>query len=147
MSNQNNNNTIHNVLMERRFRNLIQEMIEIRAQRENNLTNYMRIVGQYNEQDALNQAIEISYNAGVQEAVMKKKKLSKEEYDDVVSVRSAKKTDRDPSVTCSICQEGYKTHKIAKLPCGHEFHNTCSGKWLKKYGSDCPLCKTSVVQE
>lgn len=144
--NQNLNREIRQVFIDTRIRNFIGQVVQNGIQRENNnMTNYMRIVGRLNERDALERALNLSYNTGLQEANEKKKKLSEEEYKNKIIVRNSKKTDRDPKISCSICQEGYNTHKIAKLPCGHEFHNKCCSKWLKKYGSDCPLCKAPVV--
>ena len=50
------------------------------------------------------------------------------------------------SSRCSTCLEDFKsTHIIAKLNCGHFFHEECAVKWLSEHKSYCSLCKAHVT--
>lgn len=47
---------------------------------------------------------------------------------------------------CSICllpNENLNNHKFVKLPCNHEFHDTCILPWLNKTNS-CPMCRHAM---
>lgn len=47
-------------------------------------------------------------------------------------------------IDCVICYQMYKPdHKLAKLPCGHYFHQDCSIEWLQK-NNTCPICRQVV---
>ncbi|CAN1122433.1 Receptor homology region, transmembrane domain-and RING domain-containing protein 1 [Linum perenne] len=47
--------------------------------------------------------------------------------------------------TCVICLEDYKDGEVVKvLPCKHEFHSSCVGSWLTKWGTFCPVCKLDM---
>lgn len=120
----------------------------------NTVTNYAQVVAggrmfntEQQEQQELQRALELSFNLGIDESQKHKRKVSDDEYAKLVKVRNAKQKDKKAENSCAICLEGYNTHRIAKLPCGHEFHNSCANKWFKKYGSDCPLCKKALVAD
>lgn len=51
---------------------------------------------------------------------------------------------------CVICLDelaaasGSKIHcEVLQLPCGHEFHHACAGRWLRVQLA-CPICKRSL---
>ncbi|CAK9262653.1 hypothetical protein BDL97_15G025300 [Sphagnum fallax] len=49
---------------------------------------------------------------------------------------------------CVICQGKYEDDEmLLKLPCRHEFHQTCGAKWLLDYSKLCPVCKHDVTEE
>jgi hypothetical protein len=51
-------------------------------------------------------------------------------------------------VECSICLDDYKSGDyMKKLPCAHEFHADCIGKWLTERHATCPLCKLDLLPE
>jgi hypothetical protein len=51
-----------------------------------------------------------------------------------------------PDDCCCICIDEYdKGDKIAKLPCGHEFHSDCIAPWLEQQCT-CPLCKRDLLE-
>lgn len=52
----------------------------------------------------------------------------------------------DDDATCAICMEGGTLHK---LPCGHEFHASCSIEWFRKPASKgkCPICRATPEGE
>eukprot|EP01039_Chlorochromonas_danica_P006399 gene6399-7054_t len=46
--------------------------------------------------------------------------------------------------SCPICLADYVNDDVVlNLPCGHFFHESCGGQWLRRK-ADCPLCKASV---
>lgn len=45
--------------------------------------------------------------------------------------------------TCIICL-GDRDGLIARLPCGHEFHEACLMRWLVVKPT-CPMCRDLVV--
>ena len=46
---------------------------------------------------------------------------------------------------CTICMEKIVSgNEIIRLPCVHEFHRKCVLTWLKKFSSECPICRKSV---
>ena len=52
----------------------------------------------------------------------------------------------EDDATCAICMEGGSLHK---LPCGHEFHASCSIEWFRKPISKgkCPVCRATPEGE
>lgn len=47
---------------------------------------------------------------------------------------------------CAICllpNENLEGQKYLKLPCNHEFHDTCILPWLEKTNS-CPMCRQEM---
>mmetsp|Transcript_28569 Transcript_28569/g.47278 ORF Transcript_28569/g.47278 Transcript_28569/m.47278 type:complete len:441 (+) Transcript_28569:257-1579(+) len=49
---------------------------------------------------------------------------------------------------CSICLDDMKSGcYLRKLPCAHEFHSHCIGKWLCERHATCPLCKLDLLPE
>ncbi|KAI8070914.1 hypothetical protein BC940DRAFT_175426 [Gongronella butleri] len=50
----------------------------------------------------------------------------------------------ETSIDCIICQETYVAGKtIAKMPCGHEYHDDCIRHWLN-HNDTCPVCRQSL---
>lgn len=51
--------------------------------------------------------------------------------------------------TCPIClNDNRENTKIAKLACGHEFHESCVTRWLEEnLESGCPLCRAPCTIE
>jgi len=46
---------------------------------------------------------------------------------------------------CTVCQEGLQHgDEVKRLPCGHEFHADCIGRWLTTRKNACPLCAQAV---
>lgn len=55
-----------------------------------------------------------------------------------------KEIDLDENPSCCICTEDYcDTHPIVLTGCGHSFHKTCLGNWLKMERT-CPLCRKDL---
>jgi E3 ubiquitin-protein ligase RLIM len=55
--------------------------------------------------------------------------------------------DGDDFAQCHICLAEYEEgDKIRVLPCHHEYHMSCVGKWLKVIYGVCPLCRGDVRQ-
>lgn len=51
-----------------------------------------------------------------------------------------------PEDCCCICIDEYGGgDKIARLPCGHDFHSDCIAPWLQQQCT-CPLCKRDLVE-
>jgi hypothetical protein len=49
---------------------------------------------------------------------------------------------------CSICLDDYKGDEyMRRLPCGHQFHSDCVGRWLVERSATCPLCKFDLIAE
>ena len=73
--------------------------------------------------------------------------ISKEKYA-TFSSRRFKKADKLKGFhqdNCVICAENFKSNqKIPTLPCGHDFHWKCLGKWVTEHKSNCPFCKADV---
>ena len=73
--------------------------------------------------------------------------ISKEKYATFTS-RRFKKADALKGFhqdNCVICAEKFKSNqKIPILPCGHDFHWKCLGKWVTKQKKSCPICKADV---
>lgn len=62
----------------------------------------------------------------------------------VASLPSRLVTEKDDK--CPICllpNENLDGHKFVKLPCNHEFHDTCILPWLQKTNS-CPMCRQEM---
>jgi hypothetical protein len=56
--------------------------------------------------------------------------------------------DEDEDEPCTICMEDFaKGEKLKALKvCGHYFHATCIGEWLKAdVKATCPNCRASVL--
>jgi len=47
---------------------------------------------------------------------------------------------------CPICLEEFKQGEYyRKLECKHLFHKKCIDHWFKKDHSDCPMCRTKII--
>lgn len=47
---------------------------------------------------------------------------------------------------CAICLGDYEQdEEVKNMPCGHQFHSECLGRWLK-INRTCPICKQSLRQ-
>jgi len=47
----------------------------------------------------------------------------------------------EDQTTCSVCLVDFGSNEIvARLPCGHSYHDICIGDWLKCNAS-CPMCR------
>jgi hypothetical protein len=47
---------------------------------------------------------------------------------------------------CLVCLEVFEEgQNVRLLPCFHQFHKDCVGKWLS-IKADCPVCKVSIRQ-
>lgn len=56
----------------------------------------------------------------------------------------ANPNDQRPSGECCCCVEEFNSEKaIVKTPCGHYFHQSCLGDWLK-LARTCPLCRCDL---
>jgi hypothetical protein len=52
-----------------------------------------------------------------------------------------------PDQTCSICIDQFQVgqfHRILK--CKHCFHKKCIDTWFTKNHSECPLCRTVIIE-
>lgn len=47
--------------------------------------------------------------------------------------------------SCAICLENV-TGNFYQLPCDHIFHQDCLKNWLESGKSDCPICRTNILQ-
>lgn len=53
----------------------------------------------------------------------------------------------DPRCRCTICRETFAAGEtLKKLPCGHEFHDSCCVTWLASHNT-CPLCRFKMPEE
>lgn len=53
----------------------------------------------------------------------------------------------DPRCRCVICRETFEAADVLKrLPCGHEFHDSCCEQWLGS-NNTCPLCRFKMPEE
>jgi len=47
---------------------------------------------------------------------------------------------------CAVCQEEYKKgDKLLRLPCNHDYHKECVGRWLSMHNS-CPSCRKPIQE-
>ena len=48
--------------------------------------------------------------------------------------------------TCSICIDNFEIGQFhRKLKCNHCFHKKCIDRWFKKNHSECPMCRTKIL--
>lgn len=46
---------------------------------------------------------------------------------------------------CAVCLDAFRRRsRVARLPCGHHFHDHCIAEWLRK-DHRCPLCRRDVA--
>ena len=59
------------------------------------------------------------------------------------------KDDACCQLSCGFCCDLYQKHEHKiKLPCGHEFHRKCIGKWVYALNfSTCPQCNMSIYTD
>jgi len=66
------------------------------------------------------------------------------EYQPDLFADPADPNDQRPSGECCCCVEEFNSEKaIVQTPCGHYFHQSCLGDWLK-LARTCPLCRTDL---
>jgi len=47
---------------------------------------------------------------------------------------------------CPICIDQFKEGEYHRLlPCKHSFHKKCIDRWFKRDHSDCPMCRTKII--
>jgi hypothetical protein len=57
-----------------------------------------------------------------------------------------KENDKVMDNDCSICLSCFSKNEYHRtLECGHVFHKKCIDKWFKCNHSDCPMCRTKVI--
>lgn len=48
--------------------------------------------------------------------------------------------------SCAVCLDDFaQEEQVRQLPCGHQFHSQCIGKWLSR-STRCPLCLHNVAE-
>jgi len=56
---------------------------------------------------------------------------------------------KDPELCqscCPICIDNFKENEyFRELSCKHVFHKKCIDRWFKKDHSDCPMCRTKII--
>lgn len=52
-------------------------------------------------------------------------------------------TDDEKCAICLVPNENLEGQKFLKLPCNHEFHDSCILPWLEKTNS-CPMCRQEM---
>jgi len=46
---------------------------------------------------------------------------------------------------CSICLSVMKPESLSTTHCGHKFHISCINSWKHHGGSNCPVCRASLI--
>jgi len=70
--------------------------------------------------------------------------LTKKEFQSL-SHRKTKSSDNNNR--CCICLCDYiRNQRLRVLPCQHFFHTRCIERWLTRINSDCPLCRSDVIE-
>ncbi len=48
--------------------------------------------------------------------------------------------------SCSICIDNFQLGEYQRtLCCSHVFHKKCIDRWFKKNKTDCPMCRTKII--
>lgn len=94
------------------------------------------------EENALNQALQISFNY---EQPKERRIMSNKEFEILKLNNCIRATKKDLDKTCNICLEQFKLRQNKlRLSCEHEFHPVCLKSWVVRESSSCPLCRNVI---
>jgi hypothetical protein len=71
--------------------------------------------------------------------------LSTEDINQLPTFAYHPKSSRENPSECPICLVDFEDgDKLMSLPCFHQFHAECIGKWLKEESKQCPTCREEI---
>ena len=74
------------------------------------------------------------------------KSVRRDQIKNIGKYKKVKKDDDMCTIVCPICIEEFKENEFyRKLECSHCFHKRCIDKWFRKDHSDCPMCRTKII--